>query len=1193
MKGRGDKKTSIEQVMSDYLINLSQFYKNGHPLNDNDNNDRKLWMIGKKNNLKMERMRQDVHLLERKGSSHSSSSSSGISTNADLSDSEKSRSIYYEELMNTIFTVKEREIYLNIQKIINDEKMYTDLESNEYLFCYLFILAIKKMFYDIISQKKLEHSLEKSNEMRVNGTHDAFPPTSYYASAREDSSHDKENKWGRNLGGENERRESGSPPQGNTYCGVSGEEESDAVDKNGGDSSEAAPDEGSEIRQEQGSGGNSGAGDSGGGGRDDFKKCSKSETQVGSAYACRKSTEKEGKLTEEPPAGEPPAGEPPAGEPPAGEPPTEEPPTGETVKRKEKQKEASAQKGTGKTKKNLRNNCENFDKKYITFLFDTLKNNKSYWLVPLSVVSCVYIYYKTREKITSFLYSHYVSVSKYIWNILLGDGTNVGSGVGKDSMMFRDYNHFFYNINKNNVKTIFFNPSNNTFSYVLNKGMVKNTNMMLYNLSRVTNSNNNDGINHMYTIYYNDFIMKYLLKNKLYENIEIRLDENMLKSSLYNLVKRNLFDIITYTCSLFTCYYIYSKNISPLNVDSFYENRCKFESMNEIILNDNTKKDIKAVLFFLLYSKLFNDDNFICCSTILFTGETGTGKSLLAKTIAKELNFDFVHISGSTFIELYIGNGASKIRNLFKRAKKNKKSVVIFIDEIDSIGMNRNFNDSSTSTNQEYTQTLNQLLIEIDTLHEYNKEQLLQSSWKEETPSSLPHSSPHSQPHSQPSSKCKPYSIITSIKKVIRENIHQEEEQSLNEKDRYEILHYYLNNNSTLQEVEDLFNLRKYKTEKFILFIAATNRYKFLDSALIRSKRFDKIVHFHLPNMFTRKKLFSFYMEKYLRKGRGGGVGGTASTSASISPIIRRKAGVGNSTGFGNVLGGNAECGLFRGKFGGNLRPLPFGSHFKYSHLFGSLNRHGRNLQGGSSITVSPPVDLFTLSMLTHSFNCADIDQLVGSVRIKSLTKNTFNRIYNVNSLLLENILSVLHKKFTYDNHLEKIIRYKDTEDTAPSHTLKMLTSAMGGTRDCEELVAKFANYCTSELGRRMREREEAVQEAAAQEAAQKVAANITQGTTTHQDANRAASRAASRAAQRTDEHNGAKIAPSDLLFFRDVKKMKTKLWDDEDLGVLQNAFCMNPSFMQQGKNYHLVLLWKSVEGFFTSLHLSYQQAVK
>ena len=94
---------------------------------------------------------------------------------------------------------------------------------------------------------------------------------------------------------------------------------------------------------------------------------------------------------------------------------------------------------------------------------------------------------------------------------------------------------------------------------------------------------------------------------------------------------------------------------------------------------------------------------------ILLYGPPGTGKTMLAKAMANECEINFIHTCGSEFVELYVGNGARKVRDLFNRARK-QKPCVIFIDEIEILGQSRN----SQYNCKEADQTLNQLLSEMD-----------------------------------------------------------------------------------------------------------------------------------------------------------------------------------------------------------------------------------------------------------------------------------------------------------------------------------------------------------------------------------------------------------------------------------------------------------------------------------------------
>ena len=124
---------------------------------------------------------------------------------------------------------------------------------------------------------------------------------------------------------------------------------------------------------------------------------------------------------------------------------------------------------------------------------------------------------------------------------------------------------------------------------------------------------------------------------------------------------------------------------------------------------------MKEALDFLIHRKQIDSYGIRPIKGILLTGPPGTGKTLMAKAAAHYTDSVFVSASGSEFVEMYVGVGAQRIRQLFRearrRAKKSgKKSGVVFIDEIDAIGGRR----EGGTQNREYDQTLNQLLTEMD-----------------------------------------------------------------------------------------------------------------------------------------------------------------------------------------------------------------------------------------------------------------------------------------------------------------------------------------------------------------------------------------------------------------------------------------------------------------------------------------------
>ncbi len=130
----------------------------------------------------------------------------------------------------------------------------------------------------------------------------------------------------------------------------------------------------------------------------------------------------------------------------------------------------------------------------------------------------------------------------------------------------------------------------------------------------------------------------------------------------------------------------------------------------DIAGNEEAKENAKDIVDFLKYPEKYKTLNAKSPKGIIFYGEPGTGKTMLARAIASEANVPFYSACGSDFVEMYVGVGASRVRKLFKKARENKKAV-IFIDEIDAIGKKRA--TSIQNTNEEREQTLNALLTEM------------------------------------------------------------------------------------------------------------------------------------------------------------------------------------------------------------------------------------------------------------------------------------------------------------------------------------------------------------------------------------------------------------------------------------------------------------------------------------------------
>jgi len=132
---------------------------------------------------------------------------------------------------------------------------------------------------------------------------------------------------------------------------------------------------------------------------------------------------------------------------------------------------------------------------------------------------------------------------------------------------------------------------------------------------------------------------------------------------------------------------------------------------DDIAGNDSAKQDLQEVVDFLKHPKKYESLGAKIPRGVLLVGSPGTGKTLLARAVAGEANVPFFSISGSEFVEMFVGVGASRVRDLFTKAKKNAPAI-IFIDEIDAVGRRRG--SGMGGGHDEREQTLNQILVEMD-----------------------------------------------------------------------------------------------------------------------------------------------------------------------------------------------------------------------------------------------------------------------------------------------------------------------------------------------------------------------------------------------------------------------------------------------------------------------------------------------
>lgn len=142
-----------------------------------------------------------------------------------------------------------------------------------------------------------------------------------------------------------------------------------------------------------------------------------------------------------------------------------------------------------------------------------------------------------------------------------------------------------------------------------------------------------------------------------------------------------------------------------------YGNEKTKTTFKDIAGSDEAKQDLEEVVEFLKYPKKFEEVGARIPKGVLLVGPPGTGKTMLARAAAGEADAPFFSISGSEFVEMFVGVGASRVRDLFAKAKKNAPCI-IFVDEIDAVGRRRG--SGMGGGHDEREQTLNQILVEMD-----------------------------------------------------------------------------------------------------------------------------------------------------------------------------------------------------------------------------------------------------------------------------------------------------------------------------------------------------------------------------------------------------------------------------------------------------------------------------------------------
>lgn len=269
-----------------------------------------------------------------------------------------------------------------------------------------------------------------------------------------------------------------------------------------------------------------------------------------------------------------------------------------------------------------------------------------------------------------------------------------GTGLKEEQLKYSD---FLHKIETNEIVSFDMNIANRSIEYSTKDGKAKQT-------YKLPNSE----------LFISDF-------NKIKdENKDIKIDYDIEAGGEGSWLLSFLPTILLVV--LFVGFWIFmSKKMGGMGADKTLSfGKAKFKNSNDekkktmfsdVAGADEEKEELKEIVDFLKDPKKFNELGARIPKGVLLVGPPGTGKTLLAKAVAGEAGVPFYSISGSDFVEMFVGVGASRVRDLFETAKKNQPAIV-FIDEIDAVGRQRGAGLGGGHDERE--QTLNQLLVEMD-----------------------------------------------------------------------------------------------------------------------------------------------------------------------------------------------------------------------------------------------------------------------------------------------------------------------------------------------------------------------------------------------------------------------------------------------------------------------------------------------
>ena len=271
--------------------------------------------------------------------------------------------------------------------------------------------------------------------------------------------------------------------------------------------------------------------------------------------------------------------------------------------------------------------------------------------------------------------------------------TGIGGKVNKMS-----YSEFQKNLNKNKVTEISIAP---------------NTEGSTYNISGKLKGYEN-GETFYVVAPLSDDTLSYINKMQDKNNFKLNVSSDPASSTLMKF----LVNVLPYLIIGGGLLWLLNKQLSSNNKSmDFGKSRAKLqEDKNKVTFKDvaglsEEKEELEELIEFLKNPKKFTKMGARIPKGVLLVGQPGTGKTLLAKAVAGEANAPFYFISGSDFVELFVGIGASRVRDMFRQAKQNAPCL-IFIDEIDAVGRQRG--TGLGGGHDEREQTLNQLLTEMD-----------------------------------------------------------------------------------------------------------------------------------------------------------------------------------------------------------------------------------------------------------------------------------------------------------------------------------------------------------------------------------------------------------------------------------------------------------------------------------------------